>query len=131
MRKQLFIALSLSLALLTACGPDTSIDQETQNQLIGKWELQKAYRNGEVAESLDELFFEFTEVGEMRTNILGSTTQADYLFEGEKIVQTATDNGMEIAYDVAEITDTSLILTTSLRRYNFKFDLRRAATATE
>lgn len=125
-RKQLLTALSLSLVFLTACGPDTEIDEETQNQLVGRWELQEAYRNGAPAESLEDLFFEFTEEGEMRTNILGATTQINYLFAGDKIVQTGGDNGMEVAYTVASVTDTSLVLTTSLRRYNFKFDLRRS-----
>lgn len=127
MRKQLILALGLSLSLFTACGPDTEIDEKTQNQLIGKWELKEAYRNGELAESLEDLFFEFTEAGEMSTNILGATLQTDYLFEGDKIVQTAGDNGMEVAYSVEAITDSSLLMTTTLRRYNFRFDLRRAS----
>jgi hypothetical protein len=67
----------------------------------------------------------------MRTNILGATTQTDYLFEGDKIVQTAGDNGMEVAYTVESISDTSLVLTTTLRRYNFKFDLRRGVAQME
>jgi uncharacterized lipoprotein YehR (DUF1307 family) len=130
-RKQLLLALALPFFLLTACGPESEFDAETQNQLLGRWNLKEAYRNGSQAESLENLFFEFTESGEMRTNILGATTQTDYLFEGDKIVQTAGDNGMEVAYSVESISDTSLVLTTTLRRYNFKFDLRRGVAQME
>jgi uncharacterized lipoprotein YehR (DUF1307 family) len=130
-RKQLLLALALPFFLLTACGPESEFDTETQNQLLGRWDLKEAYRNGSQAESLENLFFEFTESGEMRTNILGATTQTDYLFEGDKIVQTAGDNGMEVAYTVESISDTSLVLTTTLRRYNFKFDLRRGVAQME
>lgn len=124
-RLQGLLVLSLTLLFLLGCGPQSSIDKAQRNQLIGRWELQKAYRNGEQAASLEDLYFEFSEEGTMRTNILGSSIQADYLFEGEQIVQSAGDNGLEVAYKLEEISDSSLILTTTLRQFNFKFELRR------
>lgn len=126
MRIQIFLLMGVLTSLTFACSSDGQMDEETRNQLVGKWEIKEAYRNGSLAESLEDLFFEFDENGQLSTNILGATTQTDYLFQGESIVQSAGDNGVEVSYDVENITDTSLVLTTVLRRYNFKFDLRKS-----
>ena len=95
-----------------------------RDQLIGKWEIVEAYRNGNLAESLDDLFFEFYEDGKMRTNILGSSSQSDYEIDGQKILQGG-DDGVEVDYQIEEVSDSTLVLTTALRRYNFSFSLRR------
>lgn len=131
MPSQRLLLLFSMLFSLTACGSESAADPTGQNQLIGKWELQEAYRNGSPAASLEDLFFEFEETGQMSTNILGATAQSDYHFDGQKIVQAAGESGMEVAYEVEGITDTSLVLRTSLRRYDFKFDLRKIKASME
>lgn len=131
MHIQSFLAIGILASLWFACSRDGKIDETTKNQLIGKWEIKEAYRNGSLAESLEDLYFEFDESGQMSTNILGATTKTDYLFEGDSIVQSAGENGIEVTYNVEGITDTSLVLLTVLRRYNFKFDLRKSTGAEE
>lgn len=123
-RIQLLFLLTLS-SFSFACTSDAKLDKKSQNKVIGKWEIKEAFRNGKLTESLDDLFFEFYEDGQMRTNILGAGMQANYDFSNGKIKQEAGDNGIELEYLVETVTDTSLILSTVLRRYDFKFNLQR------
>lgn len=123
-RIQLLCLITLS-SFSFACTSDAKLDKESKNKVIGKWEIKEAFRNGKLTESLDNLFFEFYEDGQMKTNILGARMQSNYNFSNGKIQQEAGDEGVELEYLVEAVTDTSLILTTVLRRYNFKFDLKR------
>lgn len=123
-RLQLLCLIMLT-SLSFACSSDAKLNKEAKNKVIGKWEIKEAFRNGRLTESLDNLYFEFYEDGQMRTNILGASIQSNYDFSGGKIKQEAGDEGVELEYLVEAVTDTSLILSTVLRRYNFKFDLQR------
>lgn len=123
-RIQLLCLITLS-SFSFACTSDAKLDKASKNKVIGKWEIKEAFRNGKLTESLDNLFFEFYEDGQMRTNILGANIQANYDFSNGKIKQEAGEEGVELEYLVEIVTDTSLVLTTVLRRYNFKFDLQR------
>lgn len=123
-RIQLLCLITLS-SISFACTSDAKLDKASKNKVIGKWEIKEAFRNGKRTESLDNLFFEFYEDGQMRTNILGASIQSNYNISGGKIKQEAGDEGVELEYIVEIVTDTSLILSTVLRRYNFKFDLQR------
>lgn len=121
---QLLCLITLS-SISFACTSDAKLDKASKSKVIGKWEIKEAFRNGKRTESLDNLYFEFYEDGQMRTNILGASIQATYDLSGGKIKQEAGDEGAELEYIVEIVTDTSLVLSTVLRRYNFKFDLQR------
>ncbi len=120
------ILLGLSGLLFGSCQSDNSDQVQLQNQILGKWQIHEAYRNGKIAESLDDLYFEFFEDGKIRTNLLGANAQFEYTLEDQLIKQKADDNGIEVDYAITEVSDTALVLTTLLRRYNFKFDLRKS-----
>ena len=114
----------LALVILVACKSSNEDEEKLRNQLIGKWEIAEAYRNGNLAESLDDLFFEFFEDGKMRTNILGSSSQSDYEIDGQNVLQGGED-GVEVNYQIEEVSDSTLVLSTVLRRYDFSFSLKR------
>ncbi|MEM6377722.1 MAG: hypothetical protein AAF705_05895, partial [Bacteroidota bacterium] len=119
------LCLYTLFSLSFGCSSDAKLDKDSKSKVIGKWEIKEAFRNGKLTESLDNLYFEFYEDGQMRTNILGASMQANYDFSNGKIKQEAGEEGVELEYLVETVTDTSLILSTVLRRYNFKFDLQR------
>lgn len=123
-RIQLFCLITL-FSLSFGCSSDSKLDKDSKNKVIGKWEIKEAFRNGKLTKSLDNLYFEFYEDGQMRTNILGAGMQANYDFSNGKIKQAAGEEGIELEYLVETVTDTSLILSTVLRKYNFKFNLQR------
>jgi hypothetical protein len=123
-RIQLLCLIGLC-SLTYACTSEAKLNKEAKNKVIGKWEIKEAYRNGKLTESLDNLFFEFYEDGQMRTNILGASIQTNYSFSSGNIKQEAGEDGIEMEYLIEAVTDTSLVLSTVLRRFNFKFDLKR------
>jgi len=104
--------------LLASCKQEPKEDPQ---DLIGYWEIQNAYRNGQQTESLDELFFEFLADGTMRTNISGIPNDAAYAVKGNTVQQRESD--MEIDYTIQEATDSTLILSTTIRNYDFRFEL--------
>lgn len=110
----------LLIAFLAGCKQEPAEDPQ---DLIGYWEIQEAYRNSQQTESLDELFFEFFEDGTMRTNISGIPTDAVYEVKGNTVQQRETD--MEVDYTIQEATDSILILSTTIRDFNFRFALRK------
>ncbi|MEL6276522.1 MAG: hypothetical protein AAFU03_15600, partial [Bacteroidota bacterium] len=59
-----FLLLSIPLLSLLAC---TSDDTDQGPSLVGRWEIESAQRNGRPTESLDELYFEFTDQGGFST----------------------------------------------------------------
>lgn len=117
--RTLFVAIGL--IALAAC-QDT---QETSRQeyLLGRWELQQAFRNGQVTESLQELYFEFFQDGKMSTNILGASETATYELQENELRQR--DSQMDIDYQIEELSDSLLVLTTNLRSYDFRFRLHK------
>lgn len=121
-----YLLLLCLVSLSFSCSKDSDEADQLQEQLIGKWEVIEAYRNGNLAESLDDLFFEFYGDGHMRTNISGTTQKAEYHIEGEIIQQKAGEDGLELEYAINGISDSTLSLSTDLRRYQFKFELGKA-----
>ena len=121
----------LFFIVVTACTSDRQAEADTQKQLEGKWELKEAFRNGKVAESLDDLYFEFYDDGQMRTNILGSSGLFPYEIDGVNIVQDGGEDGLDVSYEIKSQSDTLLVLATVLRRYNFEFKLSRAQVPQE
>lgn len=108
----------LVVAFLTGCQQEPKEDPQ---DLVGYWEIQEAYRNGQQTESLDELFFEFFADGTMRTNISGVPTDATYEVKGNSVQQRESD--MEVDYTIQEVSDSTLTLSTTIRNFNFRFAL--------
>jgi hypothetical protein len=116
------LLLSIALLLLTvSCGEEP---QNIQELLPGRWELKQATRNGELTRSLADLYYEFDDKGTMRTNLPVAKGESTYQISGQSIEQD--QEGNVIAYTVASITDSTLVLQTELRDTPFQFDLIRA-----
>jgi len=116
------LLLTIGLATLLACQDTQETDR--QEHLLGRWELQQAFRNGQVTESLQELYFEFYQDGEMSTNILGASETAAYELDDNNLQQR--DSQLDIDYRIEELSDSLLVLTTNLRNYDFRFRLRKS-----
>ena len=113
---------AILLVLLTqlAC---TSDENTNADQLLGRWEIYEATRNGRPTESLAELFFEFAPEGKMRTNITGAATDASYQLSKNQILQR--DSDIDIDYNIEQMQDSTLIISTELRGYAFRFILNK------
>ncbi len=93
--------------------------------IIGKWELEEALRNGRPAASLEDIFFEFFADGSMRTNfnLTGNSETGTFeIFKGE-LRQRETQ--LHLNYNIIELNDSVLILSTKLRDADFQLLLSR------
>ncbi len=121
-----FLLTLLSIFLLAACGSDTQETAAkglTEDQLLGYWEIEEASRNDEPTESLDDLYFEFMKGGQMRTNLAGKPAEGTFEINGSVLEQRGTE--MEVDYIVEAIEEDKLVLSTTLRNYDFRFVLAR------
>lgn len=115
-----YVLLLSSLCLTTACGED---DIQNTDMILGRWDIQEALRGGRPTESLDELFFEFFEEGKMRTNITGSEAEASYEIDGDQLLQRG--GPLEADYTIQMLTDSVLVLTTTISSFNFNLQFSR------
>ncbi len=113
--------------LLMSCGNDGNVKKQ-QSLLIGHWDLTEGQRDGKVAESLRGTYFEFTEEGKMSTNLpIKGGLDSPYVIEDGVIIQTII-NDLTINYNIVELNEQTLKLTTTLRGYDFVFDLEKGET---
>lgn len=113
-----FTTLILSFLFVLGC---KSEPVNNTDQLIGRWDIREAKRNGQATESLDQLYFEFFQDGNMKTNILGADEEATYELDNKTIRQR--ESQMPIDYTIESISDTSLIMNATINRFNFRFQL--------
>lgn len=104
-----------------ACKHEPKIEQA---DLLGRWELQEGFRNEQKSEDLAGLFFEFFGDGKMLTNMSGTTAEAEYELKKQTLLQRGSD--MDADYQIATLSDTSLVLETTLRETNFRFVLGKS-----
>jgi hypothetical protein len=120
------LSIILLLALSTVlqyCGTEEASDA-SPDELLGRWELTNATRNGRPTESLTDLYFEFFLDGKMTTNIGGTTENASYTLNDDEIRQT--DSQFDVTYEIQDLQDSTLVLATELRGYSFRFRLAKA-----
>jgi hypothetical protein len=116
--------LWLPLLLLAGCGDNPDFDPA---QLAGRWEIAEAYRNGELTTSLEDLFLDFDGQETLSTNLTSAEREFQYSVDGNQIYQSG--GPMNVTYQIEELTEQRLILTTTLRNYDFRFVFIRPAPA--
>ncbi len=117
------IFLLTFFSFFQACGPEEAPDTKP-TEILGRWELRDATRNGRPTESLVDLYFEFFLDGKMNTNIGGATESASYEIQDNEIRQT--ESQFEVNYEIRELSDSVLVLATELRGYAFRFTMSKA-----
>ena len=115
------LLLSLVSFSISSCKNEPKINKD---DLLGRWEIREAYRNEKKSEDLMGLFFEFFGDGKMLTNISGATTESLYELKKQTLMQRGGD--MDADYEITSLNDTSLVLVTTLREYNFRFVLGKS-----
>jgi len=125
----LLLKMKKSLVLLTlitiiaACNNDPKSDIDT-NQLLGKWEVKAATRDGTATSTLDQLYFTFSEDGDMATNMPTLDRASTYTLKGSEIQQRG--NGVENDYTIESLSDAELILITIIRDSEFRMILNKS-----
>ncbi len=116
--------LSLVLITFTVWTCASEEKEIEKNNLLGRWEIQEARRNGRPTESLDNLYFEFFEDGKMVTNLSGSQESAVY--EVNEDIITQRESQFDVDYQIRNLTDSTLELAAQIRDFNFSFSLSKA-----
>lgn len=105
---------------VSACSSENAADSPA-NKILGRWEIQEASRNGQITESLAQLYYDFAADGKMQTNLSGATESGTYEINDMKLLQK--DMQINAEYNIESLSDSLLVLTTKLRNSNFKFIL--------
>jgi len=121
MNTKIFAALFLLVAALTSysCKSDSATAVVLSNvDLAGQWKIQEAYKGKTKTNLLDNGYFSFSESGNITTNILGDETPSEYKLSKNLIT---VEEGLVKKYTVEKKTTDTLILTTRIRNFDFRF----------
>lgn len=121
------------LIFLAACSSDNQSDTPVETSfktdlLIERWEVDRAFRNGKPAASLDGLYFDFTQKDTLTTNMMGHGISEVYEIVGDTIKTNGESN---LYFVVAKLDSARLTLETNLRATPFKFQLKPAELEVE
>ena len=117
----------LFFALLSCNGsnsttPEVETPKVNPAQLTGHWQVTKAVRNGQETKTLDGLFFDFSETGTIKTNLLGGETESPFELSEGKIMQKGTN---PLTYSVDELTDSQLVMNATIQGFDFALTLAK------
>lgn len=112
-------AFLLVFSLVASCSSGIKSDS---NNLLGRWRVESALRDGQLTETLTEAFFDFRPDGTFTSNINRSEIEYDYVFEDDVILQSGP---MNVEYKILKYQPDTMILGAMIRNYDFKFLLIR------
>lgn len=114
------ILLVVAVMLLFSCGAESPA--VSNEDLLGKWDVVEARRNGSVTRTFSNAYFEFQEDNKMETNFSGEVHEAVYDLENGAIVQ---HGGTPIRYEINEWADSIFTLNFDFMNFHFDFLLAR------
>ena len=102
--------------------PAAAVDYASM--VLGNWELERAFRDGERVDALANTMFHFKEDGSVTSNfnMQGQEQNNKYIVEKDIITQTGQSN---FTYLIKSATDTSMVLITRYRGYGFQLNLSK------
>ncbi len=98
-------------------------DSEKKVSLNGRWDIAYAELNGQPAPMLQGMYFQFDEKN-VTTNF-NEATQPEttpFSFKDSKIIKESSPS---VEFEVTNLSDTTLEMTTELRGYDFKLVLHQ------
>lgn len=119
--QSLWISILLVIVLLfSTCGNENTVEP---SDLVGRWEITQAMRSGKMTTTMDQMFFDFKEGGELITNMAGQEETYQYALENNTIVQR--EGIIEADYEILHFATDSLVLRSTIRRQLFELTLRQ------
>lgn len=112
------------LLINTFCIIGCVSDSEKKVSLNGRWDMTYAELNGQPAPMLQGMYFQFDEKN-VTTNF-NEATQPEttpFIFKDAKIIK---ESDPSVEFEVINLSDTTLEMTTELRGYDFKLVLHQA-----
>ncbi|MGK0388114.1 MAG: hypothetical protein ACI94Y_000842 [Maribacter sp.] len=118
-----FTALFLGILFISSC---TTTETKTleQSDILGKWVLKEASRGGKPTSTLQNIYFEFMENGQAKTNFNIETKDQILKYEfKEGAISLTGENNLNIK--ASKDLDGNLTFDTKLADYKFKLILQR------
>ncbi len=118
-------ALLLAVVLLwSSCGDGKEASDGLAGRLMGRWELEKAWRNGRQTETLAGIYYEFADGNVLTTNMTPSLQEESYVYEvkGQQIVEKT---GREVLYTISEFQDSVMSISLTIHDFPFRLMVRR------
>ena len=116
--------LSISLLFVFCSFLSCEDDNATQEaDLLGKWNITTAVRDSKPTTTMDGMYFEFAEEGQLTTNMTGEAETYQYEIDKEQILQRG--GTIETDYKIESLLDNELVLSTSLGGKPFRITLAR------
>lgn len=121
---KIFFVPALFFFMLSSCQDDARQIEFDKKQLLGRWEIDKAWRNGKQTETLTDTYYEFDQEGNMRTNLTPSLVEDEFpfSFSGNEIHQNSEP---EIIYTVENLTDSLLLFSMTINQIPFRIQLKK------
>lgn len=116
-RQLYFFAVVL---FLCACGPEGA--SVSNDDLLGKWDVVEAKRNGSLTRTFSNAYFDFQPGNTLETNFSGEVHEAGYQLENGVIVQ---HGGTPVRYQINEWADSTFMLNFEYMSFHFDFLLAR------
>lgn len=131
MRPFLFFFLSIFLLnCFSSCKNESNQADFDKNLLVGRWELDKAWRNGKQTETLTGAYYEFGNDGKMLTNLTPNLMDDNfsYEFSGSEIKQQSDP---EVILSVENLNDSLLVMSMTINKFPFRLQLKKAMPPVE
>jgi hypothetical protein len=120
------LLFAAGLFLLGSCNndPKTESPKLEKSHLIGRWEIDKGFRNGRETETLTGTYYEFDDEV-MKTNLTPTTMEQtyEYSFSGKTIKQKGEP---QIVYAIDSLTPNFLAIGMTINNVPFDIHLRKA-----
>jgi hypothetical protein len=126
MRSNRFLLMpAFFLLLFAACKSDPKTPEFAQSMLTGRWEIDKAWRNGKQTETLTGTYYEFGENGEMRTNLTPTLVEDEFSYEySDNVIEQKSEP--PVTYTIENLTDSLLVFSMKINNFPFRLQLKKA-----
>lgn len=118
-----FAAFFVGVLFVSSCATTETKTLE-QSDILGKWTLKEASRGGKPTSTLQNIYFEFMEDGQAKTNFNIETKDQTLSYElKEGTISLKGESNMNI--EASKDLDENLTLDAKLANYKFKLILQR------
>ena len=113
------LVLSVVVLVMGSCTSDNGMHEE---DLVGKWQVVQAQRNGKSTELVNGATFVFDEKGIMKTDITGAEDAGSFTLNEPVLTYHGKK---DVLYTLNKLTQDSMQLAVDLQGLNFVLDLVR------
>jgi hypothetical protein len=122
MNKHFFALLISAVFLFISCGDEQQNTETDTNkdQLMQRWELTEAERNGKKTETLRDAYFDLQADGKGVINLDGNAQNAEWDTQGNLLKISGTQSDfLSTDYAISNLQDSTMTLSVELRNIPF------------